>query len=201
MRDPVFGDVTLIDASPDVEVRGRALPARRAYLLKHFGEKSYEDLIASLPPELRALLEDPPLAFSWVSLARMRELDRHIIDKVFGGRLSPMRSLHAEMAENDMNMAYKVLFKFGSPTFILSKVDIAYRHYFRPGGVDILELEEGRGVGRLRDVTLPQYMCSEGLSGWTRAAVELSGGKNVAVLHTSCKHQGDADCLWELSWK
>lgn len=184
-----------------MEVRGRALHARRTFLIKHHGEKAYEDLLASLPEDLRAMLEEPPLAFSWLSMAKLNELDRHIIDEVWGGRISPMRTLHSEMANMDMNMAYKVLFKLGTPSFILSKVDIAYRNYFRPGGVDILELQDGKGIGRLRGPAQALYMCSEGIPGWVRASVELSGGKNVAVLHTCCCHRGDPDCLWQISWK
>lgn len=201
MIDPVVGNLELARAAEHIEVRGRAIPARRGYILRHHGESVLQSFLESLEPELRELLESPPLAFSWVNLSKLVALDCQLVDFVWGGRVSPMRQLHAEMAENDMTMAYKVLFKFGTPSFILSRIDLAYRHYFRPGGIDIVELTDSHAIGKLRGEALPMYMCTEALPGWTRAGVELSGGRNVAVLHTSCRHRGDTDCTWELSWK
>jgi hypothetical protein len=111
-----------------------------------------------------------------------------------------MREFGGAIAKHDLPTIYKVLFKVGTPGFLMKRVGIVAATYIRDSPMK----GEGTTAGSVRVVqtgkTFPRYFCELGVCGWFEAAVELSGGKNVRVDHTACRHQSAADCEWLVKW-
>jgi uncharacterized protein (TIGR02265 family) len=198
--DPVFGDLRLDAEIRDNQIKGNLLTKRTWYVKEHFGQQGLDSFLEALSPEGRGTLLKPPLTFAWYPLGLMMDIDRVIVERLMEGDLSRMRQFGAEIAKHDLPLLYKVLFKVGSPAFVVKRLNVAARTYLKDTTVEV----EMTGATAARVVLsgrrLPYYFCRWGCSGWFEAAVELSGGRDIAVEHPACVHEGAQTCQWQVSW-
>lgn len=195
----LFGDPELAAEARKTAVRGRVVVSRRKFLLSPQGQPVAQSVLDAVTPGARKLLVDPPIAFSWIKLGDLMDLDREIVRHAWGGA-SMMRTFGEEIASTDVPRIYNFLMRGATPERIAKKMDFAFRSYARPGGLEVLKVGSRTGVGRLVGPPLPYYLCAEGMRGWMRAMLKMADFRNVAVLHTECRHRGDADCTWKVSW-
>ena len=199
-RDSILGDLSLYERTCAIETKGNLIGSRRRYLELEFDSKVFQAVADELGPAARGYLLDPPLDFAWAPYEPLIELDYFITRVAMSGTVSRMKHFGAEVAKYDLPLKYRVLFKVGSPAFVFKRLNMAYSAYLRPGRLEI-ETEPRSGTVVLHGAAFPLYMCSFGMAGWMRAALELSGGKNVAVKHSHCVHRGDPRCTYHASWQ
>src|SRR5258708_24600161 len=193
--DPVLGRADRA-AWHGFQVKGNLLAARSRYVRDTWGDPGLADVRARLDPELRSTFEGSILPFAWYPFATMTAIDRAIVAGPMGGQVAPMKRFGSTIARYDLPTIYKVLFKLGSPGFILGRAGIVYSTYVRGGAVRAPSVEKGRAGIALAEGDLPYYFCDQGVAGWFTAAIELSGGKDVSVTHVQCVHRRDARCEW-----
>jgi hypothetical protein len=200
--DPVFGIPALVEDARRNGVKGNLVAARSWYVREHYGASALEAIAQAVPPAARALLDDPPLAMSWCSMGDMMDLDRGILDVAMRGDFERMVHFGAAIAKHDLPTLYRVLFKVGTPAFIMRRIGIACSAYIRGSTLDGETPDANSARVSLVGRPLPRYFCRFGVSGWFRSAVELSGGRRVRVDHVSCRHDGpQEECCWDLAWE
>lgn len=199
MDDPILGAAQFDGEFDRVKVKGNLVASRARYMREQHGEKGLQHLARSLSGEALRYLTHPPLPSSWWPLRPLIELDRQIVLGPMEGRVERMREFGREIAGYDLTTLYKVLFKAGSPSFIVKRMGIAYSTYIQGGELTSLA-EETRADVELTGVVLPRYLCAEGISGWLMMAAEKSGARAIKVNHTSCRHEGHAACRWKMDW-
>jgi hypothetical protein len=199
LDDAVFGrpDAT---AWHSTQVKGNLLAARPRYVRDQWGDAGMRDVAARLSPEHRAIFESVILPFSWQPFPVMAAIDRAIIDGPMGGDLTLMKRFGATIARYDLPTLYKVLFKIGTPAFLVKRVGVVYQTYIRGGSIASDDVTAKSAKVTLTAGNMPFYFCDQGIPGWFTAAIELSGGTNVAVRQTACIHHGAARCVWEATW-
>lgn len=95
---------------------------------------------------------------------------------------------------------YGGLLKKASPEEFVTQSVSLFQLYYSQGDVMPVEVERGRSVLRLVGFdALGPLFCRRQTGGLTRAT-ELAGGRDVAVRHVRCTHEGDAFCEWEVCW-
>jgi hypothetical protein len=200
-HDPVLGDRSLwLDSSP-LRVKGTLIAARPRYVRERWGEAALEDIASRVGPERRHLLYDELLSFRWYPMVDMVALDRAIIDGPMGGDASQMKAFGSEIARYDLPTVYRMLFRFGTPSFVVKRMNIAYATYIAGGSISIATPGPGEAELTLRDAVLPAFLCTHGISGWITAALELSGAAGVEVDEVACQHAGDPYCRWHARWR
>jgi len=199
--DPVLGDPRFAPRYAAYEVKGTLLGARRRYVQEEYGAEALAKLKGAVSAEARQYLDDDPLPFAWYPLEVLVEIDRQIVLGPMDGRVAEMKYFGDRIARYDLNTLYKMLFKLGTPSFVLKRIGTAYGLYFRGGGgVRAESLGDRRMQLSFRDAVQPYYMCKYGISGWLHASVDLSGGRNIGIDHERCVHSGDPTCVWKVSW-
>jgi hypothetical protein len=184
------------------QVKGNLVNARRRYVLEKYGEAAVRSVALSLSPAARASFESTQLAFAWVPYAPMVEIDCAIIAGPMQGVASRMKAFGSEICTYDLPVLYYAVLKIGTPRFVITHLASIYARYFRHGRGTIETTVGDMQAGfTLVDAVHPLYMCTFGMAGWVRRCVELSGGQNVASLHTECVHRGDGRCAWHLTWR
>lgn len=181
-------------------MKGNLLASRARWIRENGGEAGLDELVEAVPEPGRRFLIEPPLPFAWYPFEPMLAIDREIIRSVMNGRVERMYDLGNAIARYDLSTIYKVLFKLGSPAFIIKRIGIVYGQYLRPGRAVSESSSPGAATVSLTDVRFPYYFCAHGISGWLHAAIELSGGRNVAVTQVDCVHRGAGECRFELRW-
>ena len=175
------------------------MTARLWFVRDRYGDGELERM-ASRTPAVRALVRQPPLPFVWCPFGDMIDVDRAIFEGPMKREPRKMREFGGAIAKHDLPTIYKVLFKIGTPGFLMKRVGIVAATYLRDSPMK----GEGTPDGRVRVVqtgtTFPRYFCKLGVCGWFEAAVELSGGKNVRIDHSACRHEGAPNCEWLVKW-
>jgi predicted hydrocarbon binding protein len=196
---PAFGRPEL-RAWREYQVKGNLIAARPRYVREKWGEAGLRDVASRLSPEARALFESSILPFTWHPFPVMAAIDAALLDGPMGSDAARMQEFGATIARYDLPTLYKVLFKLGTPSFILKRVAVVYGTYIKGGEMTPLEVTASSARIRLSKGALPLYFCAYGVTGWFTAAVEMSGGKDVRAHQSRCVHEGASACEWEASW-
>ncbi|MGK4005015.1 hypothetical protein WMF31_20480 [Sorangium sp. So ce1036] len=193
---PFLGDPRIVGEGN--LVKGTLISSRAQAMRQSYGARVVADLSRKLSPQAARHLTDPPLHSSWNDLAPLIEIDCALLNGLFGGRLERMRNFGAEVARNDLTTVYKTV--SGSPSLLVKRISLVYKMYFKYGDMSVTTVSDVSGTVTLSGGGLPFYMCSQGISGWLEAGLQLSGSRRIAVEHTACRHHGAPRCTWSLGW-
>ncbi len=182
-------------------IKGNLIRSRRDYLDRHHGEAAVKQLAAGLSEKGRQYLLTPPIAAGWYDYAPLVEVDAAIVRGPMKGDISLMKAFGAEIAVADLNTLYKLLFKLGTPSFIMKRANMAYQQYIRRGAFSTPEVTDKSARIVLEGGGHPRYMCGYGMAGWLEAALRLSGARDPSVRHVACRHDGSPTCDYECSWR
>ena len=200
-HDPVFGDLAHDREMRDNQIKGNLLGRRAWYVRDRFGDDALRKLTGVVPEGARKFLVDAPLTFAWYPFGVMMDIDRAIVDGPMRGEIGRMTEFGSAIAKHDLPLLYKVLFKVGSPSFIIKRLNIVAKQYIRESSISAVVEKDGEALVTQGGRRFPMYFCTYGVSGWFQAALELSGAKSPTVHHASCLHRGDAACTWRLRWR
>lgn len=195
-----MGDLGLIPFYAKQRVKGTLLSARGRYVREEYGEQAFAKLVEAVAPEARQHLTNTPLPFAWYPLETLIEIDRRIIEGPMKGEIGTMKAFGDKIARYDLKTVYKILFKLGSPAFVLRRISTVYGMYLDGGEAQADFVEDRSARLSFRDAYYPHYLCKFGMSGWLSSSVDLSGGRNVQIEHDRCIHFGASRCSWRLDW-
>jgi len=198
--DPIYGDLALADRIARHEVKGNLLSARPRYVEERWGDAGLVDVMKRLDGAARQAMQETILPFSWYPLKVMAEIDRAIVEGPMGGHISLMKDFGATIARYDLPTLYRVLFKVGTPAFIIRRMNVAYRTYIRHGTMLGETPSSTNATVTFVDGVFPKYLCTHGVAGWLTAALELSGAHRVDVREIVCVHDGAPACKWRAEW-
>jgi hypothetical protein len=184
----------------DYQVKGNLLAARPRYVREQWGEEAVRDIAKRLDASIRPMFDGSVLPFAWHSFGTLAAIDSLIVTGPMGGDIARMKHFGETIAHYDLSTLYKMLFKLGSPEFVMRRVGVVYRTYIKGGGMAAAEVQRGEAMVRLTEGCLPRYFCAFGVAGWFTAALELSGGKAVDVREVECVHKGSRNCVWHAKW-
>lgn len=200
--DPIFGDLRHEREMRENQIKGNLLGRRAWYVRDRWGDAAVAPVAGAVPESARKFLgEAPPLTFAWYPFGVMMDIDRAIVEGPMGGDVTKMIEFGSAIAKHDLPLLYKVLFKVGSPAFIVKRLNIVAKQYIRESTVSPEITGDKEALCTLGGRRFPMYFCTYGVSGWFHAALELSGAKSPTVEHASCLHRSDATCTWLLRWR
>jgi hypothetical protein len=184
----------------EVKIKGTAISSAHRHAREHFGEDGWRIVLDGLTPEDRQQVERGVLVSAWYPFSLFITIVR-VLEKHFGGQVP---RLHREMgraaAEYGLTSFYKIFFKVGSPQFIISKAAKVWRTYNSSGEMTAPVCEKGHAVIELAGFAEPAPELCERLPGFFERTGELSGGRDVKVVHPLCVNRGDATCRFEAWW-
>ncbi len=193
---PLLGDPRILGEGN--LVKGNLISSYARYIGQNYGERAVTDLARTLSPRAARYLSDPPLPLTWNEMGPLIEIDGALVNGLFGGKIDKLRKFAADIARHDLTTLYKTL--SGSPSLLFKRIGLAYRMYFKYGDMSVTVASEASGTVTLSGGGLPLYMCSQGLSGWIEAGLEISGSRRIVVEHTACRHRGAPCCTWTACW-
>ncbi len=197
--DPFLGRSDVLGRLEDLPCKANWLAARHRYVESQYGKAGVDDVVRRLDDVHRRAFLEPPPTMSWSNVGIVVTIDRAIFTGPMDGSLRRMRHFGAEIAKYDVPGVYRVFFRLGTPGFMVGKLPLVYRQYFRRGAMQAT-VERGQAEIKLVDVTFPAYLCEHGISGWFDAMLELVGARAPRVEHAKCVHRGDPHCAWQATW-
>lgn len=199
--DPVLGDSRLYEECARCEAKGNLVRGTINRAIKGLDEARLEQLIESLPADVRGYIRNPPLASSWFPMAKQMPIMKGLVNGPLRGDVSKFREIGAEVARDDLASVYKVLLKvLSTPSFLINRIGTVHDKYARGVVMKGETLSPGRAVVMFTEGVLPYFWCMYGVPGWIDAALDIYKVKNQKVKHTTCRHLGAAQCKWDISW-
>ena len=200
--DPIFGDLTYLDAMRRVQVKGNLVRSRARWVTEKSGAATLRQVADRVSPEARTYLLAPPMATEWRSFGPLMDVDRAIVEGPMRGDLGRMMAFGEDIARYDLPSIYQSLLRMlSSPAFLLRRSALVYGMYLKDAGEIRSEAEDGHAQVTLHGRVLPMYFCTQGLTGWIAASVGLYGSRDIRLLHPKCRHHGDDFCRWQVTWR
>ena len=181
------------------EVKGTVLASMVRYITETFGQPGMSKVLDDLSPQERTHVENV-LASSWYPVALllkvMRSAHQHFSSQV------PRLYVEMGRASSDYSVTgvYKMFFKVGSPHFIISKASNLYKNYYSTGEMKQVVVEKGHAILEMVGFQDPAPELCERILGWLARTLELSGGKDLKLVHPECVNRGGTVCRFEGWW-
>ncbi len=182
------------------EVRGPNVVQLRRVVVKHGGEKAWNDLLSQVSQPCRQEFEKPLGLYDWVQECHFTELSQAYIR--WSGRHDAGKAGEAA-AQEEFTTLHRWMLRMMTPGFLLASMPKFFSFYTR-GGCVVVD-ESGPGYAQISvwvDGFFPEWF-SPGLSSWTQRALELTGAKGVFVEYQAPAGTGLESCrhVYRLSWQ
>jgi len=181
------------------QVKGTAITASLRYLRERFGEEPAAHVRQGLPRADRLTLEGAILASSWYPASLLLRLMEEAEWQLGSKQPELARHMGRASADYGLTTVYRILFKLGSPEFIIGGAASVFASYWDTGRLVEEEHARGRAVFTLQDFQGAAAFCAR-ILGWMERTLELAGARDVRVVHASCVHRGEAECRFEGTW-
>jgi hypothetical protein len=181
------------------QAKGSTLRSTLDFLRGEVGADAVERVLASLPPEDRGVVEGAA-ATDEVPLGTLLALWR-ATDRVVAARHPDWIERAGAYAIQSFGVQlYGGILRKANPTEFLTQRVSLFQLYYRPGNMEVVEVEPGRAVLRLVGFDPVDTLFCRRQTGGLLRSVELAGGRGGSVRHVRCSAEGDAFCEWELRW-
>ena len=132
----------------------------------------------------------------------MMDIDRAIVEGPMGGDIGQMREFGSAIAKHDLPLLYKVLFKVGSPAFIVKRLNIVGKQYIREsddraGDAAATARRWSRSAGAASPCTSAPTASAAGSTPRSSCRAPRRRRSSTRAACTS----GDAAARWRLRWR
>lgn len=182
-------------------VKGSALASRLLWVTLSKGQTGMAQLTAAASPALQQIIARGAVMSAWYPFAQFIELNQ-IMEAAFGtGDGSLYRLLGRHGADAHLTTIYRLFYKVGTVYWILGRGARLWSAYYDSGKLELYTRGSHSAEMRLFDFATPDKIHCANVAGWVERSVELSGGKNVSVIESSCRVDGAAHCQFQCTWQ
>jgi hypothetical protein len=183
----------------DMHIKGGLLRARFLFILLNHGAEVWAKIVARLPAEDRAALDEIGID-NWYSLITLDRVDSAIADELGGNREEVLATLGEFSATSSLSGPFSSLLNSDIHGF-LTQTALIHRSYQDFGTATYEVLSDNSGLLKIDyDDAPPISYCTSGTA-YFRRAIELCGAQNARITHTRCAGRGDAICEFYATWQ
>ena len=195
---PLSPSLTLEDLRVS-HVRGPVTQQIRQAVLRAGGQPAWESLLAQVSEPCRKLFLSPIGSYEWVDADLAAEMNTAFLS------LKGLEWIHARgrsAAREQLLMVHRWLIKLASPEFLLNNTPRILSLYYRGCRGAVSRVGAGEATLNLWAHGYYPEWFSHGLVGWLQGALELSGAKDLRILHQSPTGHGlDSVChRYRVTW-
>jgi predicted hydrocarbon binding protein len=184
-----------------IKSKGFTLRGAVNFVDARYGPGALEKALAQAPPDLREAVAGAVQPSAWYPF-RFQVGLYEAIDRAFGrGDLALCREIGRYTAEAEANTFHKVLIKLASLKSWLKVAGSMWGMYYSAGQLKAEEMGDTGGTLSVSAFNPVSKAFCEDLAGWFQKTAEMSGKKDVTVIHVQCLLDGDPACLYRATWK
>ena len=188
-----------ISTAPTTTIaRGVNFVLAREYVISTFGEALWSRALSRVSPESRRVWEQPPLTVSAYDFAAFKAVAAAVAIEAKADGDRAVAAMYEYIAERSLNTLYKVFFRLANPAFVIGNFPKLWSRFFTAGEVRVPVAEREHAELRF---TVPEIFLDwlgPACLGYSTKAVELAGGRGVAVREIQRTARGGG--LWEVAY-
>lgn len=184
---------------PDQIARGVNFILARDYIQDTAGLEAWNRALARLTSEHRAVWERPLLPIGTYDFGAFKALAASAAAEQGATSDVALAAMYAYIADRSLNTLYKVFFRLANPAFVLGNFPKLWDRFFTAGRVQVpmAERQRARLVFTVPEVFLDWL--TPACLGYSMRAVELAGGRGVAVRAGDRRRRDDGS--WEVAYE
>lgn len=184
-----------------MEIKGLIFHSRKEFVIEHFGEKGWSDVVASLPPEDQEVLQELILTAKWYPFEIGRRLDKAIVEVLGGGNPDIFKKIGIQSAKRGLTKVHKTFLAPGDPQAFMKKAPLIYKFYYDTGYREYEATGEDSGILTTHEAeTFSEPDCLT-VIGWYEEALRMCGAKNVSSVEEECRAKGGKVCRYRFKWE
>lgn len=166
--------------------------------MEKFGHDAWERSLSRLGPADRRVWEQTLMHIGTYDFLAFKALAIAVAQETSGSGEAALAGMYAFIAERSLNSLYKIFFRLANPAFVISNFPKLWSRFFTAGRVEVPSAGAGRAELRFRLPEMFLDWIGPACLGFSTKAVELAGGRAVAVQETERRSVGGGD--WELAY-
>ena len=180
--------------------KGFTVRGALAYVESRHGAEGKAKLLPALDAETRGFAERIVLSSEWVPF-RVQVHLYEAIDRVFGnGDFALCWQVGRFTSEYEMSTINQLFLKLGKLEHWMRAAGLMWNRYYSSGKLDVGEFTKKSGTLFVRDFDpISRAFCMD-LAGWFERTAELSGERDLRLVHSECVLAGGKDCVYQASW-
>lgn len=180
--------------------KGFTVRGALAFVDARYGPEGRAKLLTCLDPETRGFAERIVLASEWLPF-RVQVHMYEGIDKAFGkGDYALCWQVGRFTSEHEMSTINQIFLKLGKLEHWFRAAGLMWNRYYSAGRLEVGDFSKKSGLLRVSDFDpISRAFCLD-LAGWFERTAELSGEKDVKLVHSECVLVGGRDCVYQASW-
>ncbi len=188
-----------ISTAPTTAIaRGVNFVLAREYVINTFGEAMWARALARVGPDVRRVWEQPLLTVSAYDFAAFKAVAAAVAVEAKSDGDRAVAAMYEYIAERSLNTLYKVFFRLANPAFVIGNFPKLWSRFFTAGEVRVPVAEREHAELQF---TVPEIFLDwlgPACLGYSTKAVELAGGRDVAVREARRKPSGAG--TWEVAY-
>lgn len=180
-------------------VKGTKLSSKLGYVRDVHGEEMERAVIAALSEEDRSLVTKI-LEIGWYPEELYVRLVQAVVDAVAGGDERELDRVGTHAAERQARGAYSVYFRGKDPAGLLEGMAPMHGMLNDPGEMRVERRSNGHVTLLVSSPRGHAQICRVARA-FYRRAVELCGGREVAVREVECSGRDAPACRFEVRWR
>lgn len=186
-----------------MEIKGISIESTISFVQKKFGPEGYEKFLNALSPESRELYSGMKILSSiwYPGVIGLIEPANVICTLFYNGDVRGAWELGSFAAEIALKGILRIFLKIGSPDWVLERIPLLYKRYYRPGEVKIVEYQTNHAKMRLIDCDVKSHEWEHRMAGYIEKALIISGAKGVKIKINNSFAGGNPFLEMEGTWK
>lgn len=186
-----------------MQVKGEVIQSTIEFIKTTFGDSAFEKVLSHLTTEEQSLLNLRIARSLWYPFELYIHLSEAMVKELGSGEegdLSLMRAAGGYSAQFGLKTAYKLLFRLGTPTYIIKIARKAYSMYFDEGILEITDSGDKMIKLKLHEIDRINEYHLQRVAGWMEKTFEITGGKNPRVRVTDRHDGADKYVIFTGTW-
>jgi hypothetical protein len=163
-----------------VEIKGAVILDSFHAVKTRSGEEIYNGIIRLLDEQTRKLFKkNIIIASGWYPLDAFLQFVKFDIKLTANGNENELISRSEAIIEDQLKGIFKAFVKLGSPEFVLKRIAIVHKTYFRGVSIDIRMEGSNKAIIKYTGFEKQHRLIGLTIIGFYKKAMEISGAKNV----------------------
>jgi len=183
-----------------IEIKGSVVSDSIRAVKERSGEHIYNNIFDQLDKQSKKTFEQNILATSWYpldSFVKFLELDLQLTAH---GDKNQLIIRTGAVVEKQLTGIYKLFVKLGSPEFVLNRISIIHKSYFKGVSIDVQMEGSNKAILRYTGFETQHKLMGLTIIGFFKKALEISGAKGVSAKYSTAIEDGKGYCDLVVTW-
>jgi hypothetical protein len=185
-----------------VLARGVNFLYTKKFIIEKYGVEAFERVLQSLSAEAQKIWRGTIMPVQQHPFSLYKEFISALSAQSDIQKSCDLSIIYEYIADHSLNKLYKIFFSFTKPQFVIKNYPKLWQQFFNTGEVEVQVSESEHAILKFQLPDIFLDWLEPACFGYSKKAVEMSGGKNLTMKCKGSKRLSDGLCeiVYELHW-